>query len=140
MTTITPIRFYCTSADLAHGVHKLNVDTLKLVLTNSPPDLNYTVLDDIEQIAAEGGYIQDGFTLNVVSSEQILGVYRLKIEDYYFTATGDVPAHRYAVVYNASTPTKALLFYGDQGETIIDMSKDEESIFDFRDADGCIVI
>lgn len=140
MPAVTPVKFHCLTADLANGVHNLGGNTLKMVLTNTAPSLSNTVLSNITQIAAGGGYTTGGFTLTVASSTQTSGAYKCVINDFTFTATGNVADFRYAVVYNDTSATDALLFYMDYGATISGMTTNEQLVFDFDGTNGAITL
>lgn len=140
MPVVTPVKFHCLTADLANGVHNLGANTLKLVLSNVAPSLSNTVLSNITQIAAGGGYTTGGFTIAVASSSQTNGAYKCIITDYTFTATGNVADFRYAIAYNDTSATKALLFYMDYGSTISGMTTNEQIVFDFDGTNGAITL
>ena len=102
--------------DLAHKVHNLGSDTLKLALTNSAPTTSNTVFGDITEIAAGNGYTAGGATITVTSSSQTAGVYKLIIQDVTITAGGgSIGPFRYAVLYNSTptSPLKPLIQYYD---------------------------
>lgn len=140
MPAVTPVKFHCFTADLANGVHNLGSHTLKLVLTNVAPVLSNTVLSNITQISAGGGYSSGGFTLTVASSSQTSGNYKCVINDYTFTATGNVADFRYAVAYNDTSSTKPVMFYLDYGSTITGMTTNEQIVFDFDGTNGAITL
>lgn len=90
---------------LAHKVHNLQSDTLKVLLTNTAPVATNTVKSDLVEIAAGNGYTAGGNSLTVVSSGQTGGVYKLVVNDTQFVASGgSIGPFQYAVVYN-DTPT-----------------------------------
>jgi len=138
MPVVTPVKFHCFPADAYNGLHNLGSHTLKLALTNTAPVVSNTVLTNITQIAAGGGYPTNGFTLTVASSSQTSGVYKLIINDYTFTATGTVANFRYAVLYNSTSATKPLMYYLDYGVTISGMTTNEQIVFDFDGINGAI--
>lgn len=140
MPIVTPTKFHCVSADIANGVHNLGSNTLKLVLSNVAPSLGNTILANITQIAAGGGYTTGGFTLTVASSSQVSGNYKLIINDYTFTATGNVADFRYAIAYNDTSPSDSLLFFMDYGSVISGMTTNEQVVFDFDNTNGAIAI
>jgi hypothetical protein len=109
--------------DLCRKVHNLDTDTLKIALTNTPPNAaTHTVLADITEIGPGNGYTAGGNTATFASGAQTSGTFKLVVADVTFTATGgNMNAFRYAVLYNAtpSSPLKPLIAYWDYGTNII---------------------
>jgi hypothetical protein len=136
VTSVAPVKFYSFSADLAHAKHDFSTAVLKLVLTNTQPSLAATSYGDLVETADGGGYLAGGFTLTTVSSGQVYSLYKLILQDYLFTATGNVNPFRYAVVYNSSSIGDLLIARLDYGATIGDMVTDEEFLFDFNGSQG----
>jgi len=105
---------------LAEGVHNWQTATLTVALSNAAPTAANTVLADITQIAYSN--IQDGTTtgrnLSGVSSARTNGLYTLDANDLVITATGTVPAFRYAILYNNSATNDELIGWYDYGATV----------------------
>lgn len=128
--------------DLAHKVHNLGSDTLKLALTNSAPTTSNTVFGDITEIAAGNGYTAGGATITVTSSSQTAGVYKLIIQDVTITAGGgSIGPFRYAVLYNSTptSPLKPLIQYYDYGSPVT-LSDGSSFPVDFDGTLGCLKI
>ncbi len=112
--------------DLNHGVHKMNTDTIKVLLTNTAPVATNAVKADLTEIGAGNGYTAGGTQATLVSSAQTSGVYKLTLNDVVFTAAGgSIGPFRYAVVYNdtPTSPAKPLMGwydYGSPGLTLTD--------------------
>jgi hypothetical protein len=103
---------------VAEKVHNLGGDVLKVALTNTAPSLSNTVLTDITQIGATGGYVAATVTIN--SSAQSGGTYTLSHDAVTFTATGaDFDAFRYVVLYNDTAATDELIGYVDYGVSYV---------------------
>jgi hypothetical protein len=103
---------------VAEKVHNLGSDVLKVALTNTAPSLSNTVLTDITQIGATGGYVAATVTIN--SSAQSGGTYTLSHDAVTFTATGaDFDAFRYVVLYNDTAATDELIGYVDYGVSYV---------------------
>lgn len=99
---------------LAEKTHNLGSDTLKVALTNTAPSASNTVLTDITQIAATGGYAPA--TVTVSSSSQTGGTYSLVVGDIAWTAAGaDFAPFRYLVLYNDTAASDPLIAYIDYG-------------------------
>jgi hypothetical protein len=112
--------FNCFVEDAAEGKHDLSSDTLKVVLSNTVPSAANTVIGDITQIAAGNGYTTGGVTATVDSSGQTGGVYSLVLSGVSWTAAGgDIAANRYAVLYNDTSATDALIAYADFGVSAV---------------------
>lgn len=103
---------------LAEKVHNLGSDTLKICLTNTAPSASNTVLANITQIAASGGYVTGGLQATQVSSSTSSGIYKLVINNVVFSATASMGPFRYAVLYNASATNNELIGWWDYGSSI----------------------
>lgn len=99
---------------LAEKKHDLGADTLKVALTNTTPVASNSVLADITQIAATGGYAPA--TASITSSAQTGGTYSLVLGAVTWTATGeDFAPFRYMVLYNDTATNKELIAHSDYG-------------------------
>jgi hypothetical protein len=114
-------RFEIFSEDLAEKVHDLNVDTLKVYLSNATPDAAAdAVKADLAEISGGNGYTAGGHdTQNATSRSgavtSITGV------DIVITASGGtVGPFRYAVLYNdtPTSPADPLIGWWDYGSAI----------------------
>lgn len=111
---MTWTKFNAFTEDLAEGKHNLGADTLKVALTNTAPSASNTVIGDITQISAAGGYAPATMTIN--ASAQSGGTYTATHDAVTFTASGAAfDEFRYAVVYNDTSATDALIAYYDYG-------------------------
>ena len=130
MATYT--KFQCFVEDLAEGKHNLASDTLKVAFSNAsnPPSASAHVkLVDITTIVATN---LGDLSLSVSSSSQISGTYKLVVADKTLTATGDVPAFRYAIIYNDTATDDPLICYFDYGSEVT-LAKDDTFKLDFGD-------
>ena len=103
---------------LAEKQHNLQSDTLKVALSNASnaPSASADVkLADITTIATTN---LDSVTLTVSSSSQTAGTYKLVVADKTLTATGDVPAFRYAIIYNDTAANKELICFFDYSSDV----------------------
>jgi hypothetical protein len=123
------------------AVHNWGAHTFKVALTNVAPVRTNTVLADITQIAASGGYVAGaggGYLLDSVVLTEVSGTAKLVIADEVITATGgSVGPFRYAVVYNdsATSPADALVDWYDYGSAIT-LADGESFTLDFDQAAG----
>lgn len=124
------------------GVHNFSAHTFKVALTNAAPLASNTVLLDITQIAATGGYVAGGYTLDSVVLSETAGTAKVTIADEVITATGgSVGPFRYAVIYNdtATAPADALVGWYDYGSSIT-LADTESLTIDFDAAAGVITL
>ena len=111
-------KFQCLVEDLAEKKHNLASDTLKVAFSNASnvPSASAAVkLADITTIAATN---LGDVTLTASSSSQTAGTYKLVVADKTLTATGDVPAFRYAIIYNDTATNKELICYFDYSSEV----------------------
>ena len=115
---------------LAEGKHNLASDTLKVAFSNAsnaPSASAHVKLADITTIAATN---LGDLSLSVSSSSQTSGTYKLVVADKTLTATGDVPAFRYAIIYNDTAANDPLICYFDYGSEVT-LAKDDTFKLDF---------
>mgnify|MGYP001233328392 CR=1 FL=1 len=111
-------KFNCLVEDLAEKKHNLASDTLKVAFSNASnaPSASLDVkLADITTIVATN---LGDVSLTVSSSSQTSGTYKLVVADKTLTATGDVPAFRYAIIYNDTATNKELICWFDYGSEV----------------------
>lgn len=117
----TQVKFHVFARDLGLGVHNLNTDTFKVLLTNSAPSAaSHAVKSDITEISAGNGYTAGGADIqNAFSATG--GVGTMTATDVEITASGGtIGPFRWAVLYNdtPSSPTDPLMSYIDYGSEI----------------------
>lgn len=114
------VKYECFSEDLAKKVHNLDTDTLKVMLSNTAPNVaTHAVRASASEIAAGNGYTAGGIdTQNATSRSG--GVTSVTGVDVVFTATGSVGPFRYAILYNdtPTSPADPLIGYWDYGSSI----------------------
>ena len=125
MPSSTLITFDDLAEQIGKGVHVWGTHTLKVALTNTAPNAaTNTVLADITQIAATGGYTAGaggGYAVSGASFTESGGVATLTFTDLVITAAGgSVGPFRYPVLYNdsATSPADALIGYLDYGSAL----------------------
>jgi hypothetical protein len=122
----------------AKAVHNWAAHTFKVALTNTLPVATNTILADITQIAATGGYVAGGYALDSVVLSETGGVAKVTIADEVITATGgSIGPFRYAVVHNdsATSPADALFGWYDYGSSIT-LLDTESFTLDFDGTNG----
>lgn len=113
-------KFHSFVAARNNGVHNLGAHALKVMLTNTAPVASNTVRANLTEIAAGNGYPAGGLPVVVTSSDQILGTYKLVVDDIVLTPTGPIGPFRYAVLYNdtPTSPADPLIGWWDYGSAI----------------------
>ena len=111
-------KFQDFSEQLAEGNHDFDAHTYKVALTNTAPNAaTNTVISDITEITATGGYSAGGEALAGVTSNEAAGTYTFDANDTVFTATGaGFGPFRYPVLYNSTN--NRLVAYSDHGSAI----------------------
>lgn len=128
--------------DLAHKVHDLSSDTLKIYLTNAAPSASAdAVKADLAEITAENGYSAGGETPSISSSAQTSGTYKLTLADVTVTATGSVGPFQYAVLYNdtQTSPADPLIGCWDYGAPVT-LADGETFTVDVSAANGVLTL
>jgi hypothetical protein len=103
----------------AEKAHDLQNDTLKLILSNTAPNVDTSItLAQSSEIAAGNGYTSGGKTITITSSAQTSGTYKLVGADPtpWQAAGGSIGPFRYVILRNA-TADKNIGFW-DYGSSI----------------------
>lgn len=106
--------------DLGDKVHDLDLDVLKIYLSNTAPIATNSVKTDVAEITAENGYTAGGSDISAIWS-QTSGTGALTGTDVVWTATGGtVGPFRYVVLYNdtPTAPADPLIGWWDYGTSI----------------------
>jgi hypothetical protein len=131
-------RFNCFSENLAEKVHNLGSDTLRVLLTNTVPNIADVDVDTVEtpcvveatsnavEIVAGNGYTKKGESVTITGSAQVGGTYTLAANDVVWTAgPAAMATFRYCVLYNdtggaaATRPVIGWWDYGVGGVTLL---------------------
>ncbi len=121
------------------AVHNWAAHTFKVALTNTAPVAANTVLTDIVQIAAAGGYLAGGYTLDSVILTEAGGIAKVWIADEVITATGgSIGPFKYAVVYNdsATSPADAMFGWYEYAGAALTLLDTESITIDFDGTGG----
>lgn len=141
-------KFNCFVENLSEGVHNLGVDTLKVFLTNTAPNAGtHTAYDGTTgstgpaEIAAGNGYTAGGNTANISSSAQTSGTYKLVLADpaTWTASGGSIGPFRYAVLYNDSSASDALIGWWDYGSSLT-LADTESFAVDFDPTNGVLTL
>lgn len=143
MPTSSLTKFNDFVEQLGRAVHNFGSHTFRVALTNTAPSASLnTVLTDITQISATGGYTAGGYLLDGVTWSETGGVAKLVITDEVITASGgSVGPFRYLVIYNdsATSPLDALIGFYDYGSSIT-LASGETLTIDFDGTNGVLTI
>lgn len=115
----TPQKFDRFVTDLALGVHNLNLDAVKVYLSNDPPAATDTVKTDVTEIGIANGYT--GAVDIMATVTQNAGVMEMSASDVVITASGgNVGPFRYVIMYNdtPSSPLDPLIVWIDYGSSL----------------------
>ncbi len=116
-------KFNPFAAYMPNGAVNLASDTLKVMLTNTVPVSTNGVYSDISanEITGSTNYTAGGATVTVVTSVQTSGTYKLtaSMANPTWTAGNTWAAFRYAVMYDSSASTKALIGWWDYGSSLV---------------------
>lgn len=97
----------------------LNLDVLKVYLTNAAPVATNTAFGTPAEITAGNGYVAGGTDAQGVWSETPAGTGSLTCTDIVFTASGgSIGPFRYAVLYDDTSTVKHLIGWWDYGSPI----------------------
>lgn len=119
--------------------HQLEMDVLKVMLSNAVP-ATPLVKADVTEIAAGNGYAAGGAVAANNTYVQAAGVAKLVADDVVFTATGgSIGPFRYAWLYNDSAADKNLIGYYDYGSSQT-LGDGETLTVDFNQAAGILTI
>ena len=115
-------KFNALAAYMPNGAVNLSFDTVKVLLTNTIPVASNSIYSDISsnELGSGNGYTTGGATATLVSSTQSGGTYKYiaSLANPTWTATGTMGPFRYAVMYDSSAATKALIGWWDYGSAL----------------------
>ncbi len=117
----TATKFEQFVEDMAHKIHDLESDTLKVMLALTAPVATNTIKANLTDIAAGDGYTAGGDTVAQSVFTQVSGTYKLTLTDNVWTATaGTFADFRYPALYNDTPagPVDPLMFFWDHGATV----------------------
>lgn len=115
------VKYEVFSENLSEKVHDLNADTIKVMLSNTSPNVaTHAVRADVTEISGGNGYTSGGSdTANATSRSG--GTTSVTGTDVTITASGGtIGAFRYAILYNdtPTSPADPLIGYWDYGSSI----------------------
>ena len=112
-------KFNDYSEQRTRGVHSWGVHAFKIALSNIAPVAANTVLADITQIAAGGGYVAGGNALTGITVNEAAGVTTVAAAQVPFVAAvAPIATFRYYVLYNDTSASKNLVSWWDHGVAV----------------------
>ncbi len=135
-------KFNCFVQDVARGVHNLNADTLKVLLTNVVPVAANAVKSDLTEIAAGNGYAAGGVIVSLPGFAQVSGTGKASAvpSDPVITASGGSMApFRYAALYNDTAASDNLIAWWDYGQSVT-LAAGESIMLDVDQATGLFTL
>jgi hypothetical protein len=135
-------KFHIFVQNMGRGVHNLNTDTLKAMLSNTAPAQTNQVKADITEISAGNGYSAGGSAPGSTSYAQTSGTGKLAGNDVTFTASGgSIGPFRYIVLYDdtPTSPADPLMGWWDYGSNVTLNSGDSFTV-DFADNTAIIAV
>jgi hypothetical protein len=125
--------------ELATGGHNLKTAVFKCALTNTAPNAATDTTMTAPPPASINGYPAGGNTLTTTSATTTAGLFRLKLADTVFTASGGaIGPFRYVILYN-STQANKLVGYYDYSASI-SLADTDTFTTDFDDTNGVLTI
>ena len=111
-------KFNSFTEKLIAGEHDFDAHTFKILLTNTAPTAANSVKADLTEITAGNGYTAGG-TATTISQSMNAGTTTVQGTQVVFAASGgNVGPFRYAVLYNDSHASDALVGFWDYGSAI----------------------
>jgi hypothetical protein len=115
------VKYETFTENLSEKVHDLDLDTIKVLLTNTAPNVStHATKADVTEISAGNGYTAGGDdTQNATSRTG--GITSITGVDIVFTASGGtIGPFRYAILYNdtPTSPADPLIGYWDYGANV----------------------
>jgi hypothetical protein len=132
MPTSAFYKFEDFKEKFARGEHHLHAagDTLKVFLTNSSVTAAGTVKSDYTDLSTGGGYTAGGEDIQNDMTESG-GTATVTAVDVTWTATTGFGPFRYAVIYNDTHASDALVCYFDYGVGGVTVGASEQFVVDF---------
>lgn len=115
------VKYEIFTEDLAKKIHNLHTDSLKVMLSNSAPNVStHQIRSSVTELSTANGYTSGGSSItNSVSRSG--GTSSILATDVVFTASGgSIGPFRYVILYNdtPASPVDPLIAYWDYGSSI----------------------
>lgn len=135
----TFVKFQPFVENLAEGKFNFSSDatcTITVALSATAPTNTWGTLSQVSQVSYAN---LSGREVEVTSSGQSGGVYKLILKDLVLTASGDVATFRYIVLYDDAAASDELICYFDKGEDVT-LHNGDTLTLDFDGTNGILQI
>jgi hypothetical protein len=115
------VKYDIFSEDLAKKVHDLNADTLKVMLSNTAPNVTTNALrSQVTELAGGNGYTSGGDDTQNTTSRTTNTTSVLGVDTTVTCSAATVGPFRYDILYNdtPASPLDPLIGYWDYGSSI----------------------
>ena len=108
-------KFNCFVGDVGLKVHNLNIDTLKIMLTDVAPVAGNSVKTDLTEISGTSNGYSAQSVANAYSQSGGIGTLTGTSPTFTQSGANAIGPFRYAVLYNDSAASKNLICWWDLG-------------------------
>jgi hypothetical protein len=115
------VKYQCFAEHLAEGVHNLDTGTLRVMLSNTAPNVaTHTVRADVTELSTGNGYTSGGIDVSNATTNTT-GTVTVSATDAVWTASGgSIGPFRYVILFNdtPTSPADPLIGYWDIGTNV----------------------
>jgi hypothetical protein len=116
-------KFNCFVGDVAHALHDMKTGTssvYKVYLTDTTPVASNTVYNTPADLSTGNGYTAGGTTIGTITGADSSGTFSFSggTNPSWTASGGSIGPFEYAVLYDSTTSTKALIGWWDYGTAI----------------------
>jgi hypothetical protein len=115
------VKYQCFAEHLAEGVHNLDTGTLRVMLSNTAPNVaTHTVRADVTELSTGNRYTSGGIDVSNATTNTT-GTVTVSATDAVWTASGgSIGPFRYVILFNdtPTSPADPLIGYWDIGTNV----------------------
>ncbi len=116
-------KFNCFVNDICNAIHLMDTGTAsvyKVYLTNTLPVATNTVYNTPADLSTANGYTAGGASIGTITGSQTSGTFSFSggTNPSWTASGGSIGPFEYAVLYDSTTSTKALIGWWDYGTAI----------------------
>lgn len=113
-------KFDCFVGDVMHALHDMKTGTssvYKVYLTNTAPVASNTVYNTPADLSTSNGYTAGGASIGTITGTDTSGTFSFSggTNPSWTASGGSIGPFEYAVLYDSTTATKALIGWWDYG-------------------------